>query len=172
VKIRGELFVAFVVCILFIFSSCGYGFRGGGNLPAGVKRLSIKILENRTSETGVENIFTNDLIYEITTHGSVILTDESSADAILSGVIKAMRIDQISHRDSYASLERRVTVTLTLKLKDPTGKIIWSAKDVTENEEYNVSSNKQTTENNRQEAIIALSERLAEKIYNRLTDDF
>ena len=121
-------------------------------MPAGIKSLSIKILENRTSETGAENIFTNDLIYEITTQGRAVLTDESSADAILSGVIKSMRIDQISHRDSYASLERRVTFTLTLRLKDPTGKVIWSAKDVTENEEYNVSSNKQTTENNRQEA--------------------
>ena len=185
VKIRGELLrkdwgmfsnnkiVALIVCfLLVVFSSCGYSFRGGGNLPEDIKSLSIKILENRTSETGVENIFTNDLIYEITTHGKVMLTNESSADAILSGVIKSMRIDIISRSDSYSSLERRVTVTLSLKLKDPTGKVIWSARDITENEEYNVSSDKQTTEKNRREAITTLSKRLAEKVYNRLTDDF
>jgi len=161
-----------IFLLLFVFSSCGYSFRGGGDLPEGIKSLSIKMLENRTSETGAENIFTNDLIYEITTHGKVLLTKEGSADGILSGVIQSMRVDAISHRDSYSSLERRVVVTLSLELKDPTGKVIWSARDVTENEEYDVSSDKQTTERNRREAITTLSKRLAEKVYNRLTEDF
>ena len=141
-------------------------------MPEGIKSISIKMLENRTSETGAENIFTNDLIYEITTHGKIVLTNESSADGILSGVIKSMRIDVISRRDIYSSLERRVIFTLSLKLTDPGGRVIWSAKDLTANEEYIVSSDKQTTERNRREAITTLSKRLAEKVYNRLTDDF
>ncbi|MBA3019202.1 MAG: hypothetical protein KJ550_07575 [Proteobacteria bacterium] len=185
VKIRGELLrkdwkmfsnnkinIWIVFCLLFVFSSCGYSFRGGGDLPKGIKSLSIKMLENRTSETGAENIFTNDLIYEITTQGRVVLTKEDSADGILSGVIQSMRIDAISHRDAYSSLERRAIVTLSLKLTDPTGKVIWSAKDIAESEDYIVASDKQATERNRQQAIITLSKRLAEKVYNRLTDNF
>ena len=141
-------------------------------MPEGIKSLSIKMLENRTSETGAENIFTNDLIYEISSFGKVSLTKEDSADGILTGVIKSMRIDAISHRDSYSSLERRAIVTLSLKLTDPTGRVIWSAKDLSANEDYIVSSNKQTTERNSREAVKTLSKRLAEKVYNRLTDDF
>ena len=141
-------------------------------MPEGIKSLSIKMLENRTSETGAENIFTNDLIYEITSFGKVVLTKEDSADGILTGVIKSMRIDAISHRDSYSSLERRAIVTLSLKLTDPTGRVIWSAKDLSASEDYIVSSDKQTTERNRREAVKTLSKRLAEKVYNRLTDDF
>lgn len=141
-------------------------------MPEGIKSLSIKMLENRTSETGAENIFTNDLIYEITSFGKVVLTKEDSADGILTGVIKSMRIDAISHRDSYSSLERRVIVTLSLKLTDQAGRAIWSAKDLSASEEYIVSSDKQTTERNRREAIKILSKRFAEKVYNRLTDDF
>ncbi len=141
-------------------------------MPEDIKSLSIKMLENRTSETGAENIFTNDLIYEITSFGKVVLTKEDSADGILTGVIKSMRIDAISHLDSYSSLERRVIVTLCLKLTDPTGRVIWSAKDLSANEDYIVSSDKQTTERNRREAVKTLSKRLAEKVYNRLTDDF
>ncbi len=141
-------------------------------MPEGIKSLSIKMLKNRTSETGAENIFTNDLIYEITSFGKVVLTKEDSADGILSGVIESMRVDAISHRDSYTSLERRVIVTLSLKLTDQTGRVIWSAKDFSVSEDYIVSSDKQATERNRREAIKALSKRFAEKVYNRLTDDF
>ena len=141
-------------------------------MPEGIKSLSIKMLENRTSETGAENIFTNDLIYEISSFGKVSLTKEDSADGILTGVIKSMRIDAISHRDSYSSLERRVIITLSLKLTDPTGRVIWSAKELSANEDYIVSSDKQATERNRREAVKTLSKRLAEKVYNRLTDDF
>ena len=141
-------------------------------MPEGIKSLSIKMLKNRTSETGAENIFTNDLIYEITSFGKVVLTKEDSADGILAGVIESMRIHAISHRDSYTSLERRVIVTLSLKLTDQTGRVIWSAKDFSVSEDYIVSSDKQATERNRREAVKALSKRFAEKVYNRLTDDF
>ena len=141
-------------------------------MPEGIKSLSIKMLENRTSETGAENIFTNDLIYEITSFDKVVLTKENSADGILTGVIKSMRIDAISRRDSYSSLERRVIVTLSLKLTDPTGRVIWSAKDLSASKDYIVSSDKQTTERNRRNAVKTLSKRFAEKVYNRLTDDF
>ncbi len=141
-------------------------------MPEGIKSLSIKMLKNRTSETGAENIFTNDLIYEITSFGKVVLTKEDSADGILTGVIESMRVDAISHRDSYTSLERRVIVTLSLKLTDQTGRVIWSAKDFSVSEDYIVSSDKQTTERNRREAVKTLSKRFAEKVYNRLTDDF
>ncbi|MDL1967264.1 MAG: LPS assembly lipoprotein LptE [Deltaproteobacteria bacterium] len=169
---NNKINVWIIFCSLIVFSSCGYSFRGGGNLPEGIKSLSIKMLENRTSETGAENIFTNDLIYEITSFGKVVLTKGDSADGILTGIIKSMRIDAISHRDSYSSLERRVIVTLSLKLTDPAGRVIWSAKDLSVSEDYVVSSDKQTTEKNRREAITTLSKRFAEKVYNRLTDDF
>ncbi len=158
--------------MLIIFSSCGYSFRGSGNFPEGIKSLFIKILKNRTSETGAENIFTNDLIYEVTSHGNVVLAGEGSADGILSGVIKSMRIDAISHRDTYSSLERRVIISIDLKLTDQTGRVIWSAKDISANKDYIVSSDKQITEKHRREAIITLSKKLAEKVYNRLTDNF
>jgi hypothetical protein len=55
-------------------SSCGYRFVGSGSFPAGIKSVSIPILENRTSETGMENIITNDLIYEVTRDKKVALT--------------------------------------------------------------------------------------------------
>ncbi len=159
-----------IVCFLAFLSACGYRFAGGGSLPAGIKTVGVTILANRTSETGVENTFTNDLICEFAKHGKIASIDK--ADALLSGVVKSMSIETISRSGSHTSIERRVTFTLDLKLTDNDGRIIWSAKGISGNEAYDVASDKLSTEQNRRSAISTLSERLAEKVYNRLTDDF
>ncbi|MBU0987400.1 MAG: hypothetical protein KKH68_09125 [Proteobacteria bacterium] len=152
--------------------ACGYQFSGGGNFPAGIRSISINMFENPTAETGVENVFTNDLIYELTRAKKVILTTKDHADAILTGVIASLQTHTITHRGQSTSLERRITVSIDLMINDAGGRLIWSAKNVSAYEEYNVSSDKQVTERNRQNAISELSKRLAENIYNRLTDDF
>jgi len=158
--------------LLVFFSSCGYRFVGSGAFPAGIKSVCIPILENRTSETGVENILTNDLIYEVTRDKKVALTSRDKADALLSGVIKSMRIDTISRKGTHSSLERRVRVTVDLKLTGPDGTVIWFAKDVSANEAYDVMPDKLATEQNRRDAISVLSKRLVERLYGRITGDF
>lgn len=165
-----NIWIVFLCLLSLFFSACGYRFTGGGNLPQGIKTVYIAMLENRTSETGAENIFTNDLIYEFTKNNEVASKDQ--ADAYLSGIIKSMSIETISHRGTYTSLERRVKIALDLKLTDTDGKVIWIAKDISENEEYDVMSDKLATEKKRRDAILALSKRLAEKVHNRLTEGF
>ena len=162
-----------IIFLGIIFSACGYRFAGEGNLPSNVKSIFIKILENRTGETGVESVITNDLIYEFTRDRKVVLTSSDKADAILTGV-KNMRTRTISRKGSHTPLERRVQVAVDLKLTDPDGSVIWSAKGVSANEAYNVdqNNNKHVTEQNRRVAISTLSKRLAEKVYYDLTADF
>lgn len=159
-----------ILWFLAFLSACGYRFAGGGSLPSGIKSVCVTMLTNRTSETGVENTFTNDLIYEFTRNGKIASIDK--ADALLSGVVKSMSIETISRSEAQTSIERRVTITLDLKLTDNDGRIIWSAKGVSGNEAYNVASVKRSTEQNRRNAISILSKRLAEKVYNSLTEDF
>lgn len=161
-----------IIFLGIIFSACGYRLAGEGNLPSNVKSIFIKIFENRTGETGVESVFTNDLIYEFTRDRKVVLTSSDKADAILTGVIKNMRIKTVSRKNSQTPLERRVQFAVDLKLTDPDGSVIWSAKGVSANEEYNVAPDKHVTEQNRRVATAALSKRLAEKVYNDLTADF
>ncbi len=161
-----------IILLGIIFSACGYRFAGEGNLPSNVKSIFIKIFENRTGETGVESIFTNDLIYEFTRDRKVVLRSSDKADAILTGVIKSMRIKTVSRENLQTPLERRVQFAVDLKLTDPNGSVIWSVNGVSANEEYNVAPDKHVTEQNRRVATAALSKRLAEKVYNDLTADF
>ena len=151
---------------------CGYRFTGSGNFPAGVKTVFITILKNHTSETGVENVFTNDIVYEFTRNRKGALADMDKADAILLGVIESMSIETISRKGINTSIERRVAVVVSLKLTDQKGKAIWSAESISVKEAYDVASDKIATEKNRRDAISALSKRVAEKVYNRLTEDF
>jgi hypothetical protein len=161
-----------ILVLWVVFTACGYRFAGSGSLPAGIKTISITIFENRSAETGLENTVTNDLIYEITRSRGSALIRKDKAEADLSGVIVSTQTGSISRRDVGASTERRVTVTLNLKLTNTSGIIIWSANGVAQSEAYVVEDDKQGTEQNRQDAISKASKRLAEKIYNRLTEDF
>jgi hypothetical protein len=52
------------------------------------------------------------------------------------------------------------------------GRVIRSIPGISDYEAYNVAADKQATEMNKRRAIETLSKRLAEKIHNRLTEDF
>ena len=164
---------AWVIILLgSLLSACGYQFTGGGNLPSGITSISIEMFKNRTAETGVETIITNDLIYEFTRHEQVVVTGSDKADAILTGVIQSISERTISRTGKYTSNERRVEAKVDLKLTGRSGRVIWSSKSVSENEAYKVMSDKQSTERNKRDAIKKLSKRLSENIFNNLTADF
>ncbi len=161
--------LAIVLC--WVCASCGYRFTGGGELPGGIKSICIDLFENRTSETGLENVISNDLNYEVTRNGRVSLKDRDSADAVLSGVIRSMAVDAISHKGK-SSIERRVKITVDLQLTGSDGSVLWVGRNISENEDYDVMDDKHGTEQNRSDAVEELSKRLSEKIYNSMGDDF
>lgn len=155
-----------------VFQACGYRFAGGGSFPAGVQQIFITIFENRTNEAGIEKNFTDDLVNEfILKKQTGLAKGRENADAILSGTIRSMAVETISRTGTDTSDERRVKMTVHLKLKNRKNKIVWS-NVITEDQAFVVADSKLGTERNQREAIIILSKRLAEKAYNRLTTNF
>ena len=159
------------LCCLTV-TACGYRFTGGGDLPAGIQSVSVSMLDNRTTETGLENLITNELVYQFTRSGKATVTDNAKADAQLSGLIKSVRVNTVARSGTLTAVERRVTVTVDLKLTDRDGQAIWAIKDFSANENYEVDTINIITEENKKEALAKLSERLAENAYNRMTEDF
>jgi hypothetical protein len=155
-----------------ILPACGYRFSGGGSLPGGVGEVALGVFNNRSGETGVEGIIGNDLIYEFTRNGRQLSHGSETADAILSGTVLSVTTASVSRKDANSVLERRVTMSISLKLVDLKGAVIWQASGLSESEEYEVASDRSATERNKREAIIELSVRLAEKAYSRMTEDF
>jgi len=163
-----------IVLLITLLAGCGYHFAGSGNFPSGVSRIFITILENRSAETGVESIFTNDLIYEFTRNRKESLAQErSTADGILTGTIVSLAVENISRSTVSTAVQRKVTGTLNLRLESPDGRILWSSGNIIEREPYAVvDGNKTATDQNKSNAIAVLSSKLAESAFNRLTDDF
>ena len=171
-----EIGKAIVALVVFVAAAggCGYHFEGMGlTAPKGVRTIAITVLDNRTSESGIETVFTSDITYEFTRSKVLRVVGKDTADAVLGGKVASMTVDTISHTASYDSDERRVIITLDLALERADGNVIWSNKSLSDKEAFNVvPSDKLATEKNRRAAIEAMSERLAEKIHNRILQGF
>ena len=171
---RWAIYACMTVMLTALFFGCGYHFAGSGSFPAGVSRVFVTILENRSADSGAEITFTNDLVFEFTRNRPESLAQErSAADGILTGTIVSLSVENISRATVSTAVERRVTGIVNLGLESPDGRILWSSGNIVERETYDVvEGNKTATDINRSAAIVAVSKKIAESAFNRLTDDF
>ncbi len=159
--------------IIFTLVGCGYRFPGTGSFPQGVDHIFVEVLENKTSESGIESTVTRNLINEFTLREEESLAGNiKDADSILSGAVSRIAFHTITSKGKDSARERRVTVWLSLKLADREGNVLWAAKDLSDNEAYSVVDDKNETERNKRAAIDVASKRIAERALNRLTDGF
>lgn len=144
----------------------------GLSAPEGVRTIAVFVFENRTSETGLETVFSNDLACEFTRSKVVRLVDAGRADAVVRGVIKSMRDRSISYAADFKALERRVTIELDMTLMRRDGRILWSNSALSDEEAYRVGDSREANDIQRRRAIGAISQRLAQRVHNQILEDF
>ena len=167
------IWMIITIACLVSFTSCGYRFAGSGGPPQGVEKLFIQLLENKTTESDVGILITNELKNEFIQKYRGVLVDRERADAVLSGVVAGVRTETVSRRGTLTSLERRVYMTIDLTLKSSGSQGLWYAKGITASDTYTVvSGDKEDTERNKRDELQDLARRLAEISFNRLSDDF
>lgn len=173
-KIRRIVLVFLLAAFCAGLSACGYKFVGqGGAFPQNVQQIYVEMFKNNTTQTGLENTITNALVFEFTRRNKAALAGSlEQADAALSGVITGKTVQTVAPRGKDAAAQRRVTLSLNLKLVRVGGEIIWAGSSIRDNAVYPVAEDKLTTEQNEREAILIIATRLAEGIYNQLTDNF
>jgi outer membrane lipopolysaccharide assembly protein LptE/RlpB len=166
--------VGIIIFCIVVVSACGYRFSGQGQFPKGVERIFIEVFENRTSKTGIEQTVTNQVVFEFTRQRDKSLASSAeNSDAVLKGTIRTIRTETISRIGTEVANEREVIMTVDLRLiKHDGGEVIWAAKGVTDRQAFNVSESKLETERNESLALARLSERMSERIFSRLTNDF
>ena len=164
--------VTIAVCLV-PFISCSYRFADNEALPQGIERLFIQLLDNKTTEPGIDVVVTNELKNEFIRKHRGVLVDRETAEAVLSGAVVGIRTETVARRGALTALERGVSMTIDLKLKTSGNERIWFARGITRNDTYSVvSGDKETTEQNKRKALKDLAERIAEISFYRLTDDF
>ncbi len=178
-KNAGRLAVP-AICLLMLlpamlfFAGCGYRFSGGGEMPGGVKRIAIEMFQNRSGESGIESIITNDVINEFSRNPMVEVTGREEADAVLTGVIRSARTRSLSRRAAYDTAEREIILSVDVRLATPDGEELWSARGIEASGDYTVAddSDRIRTEQNKKSAVADLAGRLAQRIFYQMTDQF
>ncbi len=156
-----------------VLTGCGYQLAGRGELPGDTQTIAIRMLENKSSESGIETLITNALINELNRRRRGSVVDVGRADAVLAGTIESLTWDTVAHRGVNTASERRVYAIISLTLTDRSGNVLWKRSGLNGEQAYAVvEGNKSATEFNRRQAIAVLAEQVAENVYRRLTDNF
>lgn len=170
--VNKSLLVWGFIC-LGLLTACGYKVSGRGELPGGVQTIDIQVLENRSSETGVEITITNALTNELNRRRQGSVAQRDKADARLSGTIESLTWDTVSRTGINTASERKVYAKLSLTLTDKSGNVLWKRIGLRGEQAYVVvAGDKAATDRNRRIAIDELSEKMAEYVYRSLTDNF
>lgn len=153
--------------------ACGYGFVGSSGPPKGLNTIFVSLIENQTAEIGAEIVLTDQLKNEFIRKYKGQIVPQEQAEGILSGRITDVRSWTVARRSAQSSLEKRVSVTIDLTLKNQAGEVVWFTRGMSGSEVYAVSQDdKSLTENNKRQAIDLVCLRLGEEAYYKMTDDF
>lgn len=163
--------IVLLMLVVIGLCGCGYRFSGDRDPVIDIKTVHIPPMTNTTTKVGIETRFTNDFIFEVDRNGLSEVVDRDMAEAVLEGVIRDLRTGSIARRSITTTLERRVSVTVDLTLKDRKGKVLWQST-LSDSEEYSVLSDKTSTEGNLRRALAVISRRLAEKFHYRFNASF
>ncbi|NWH04775.1 hypothetical protein HXW94_07210 [Desulfobacter latus] len=157
---------------LIICSGCGYRLAGGGFIHNDVTRVSVAIFENKSTESRAGISFTNELIREITAKTDTIVVDADNATRKISGTVQSITFSTLSRSSSEDVTERQVNARVDVVLTGTGGKVLWSVKNFSASESYDVSSNTVNDEANKREAVDLIAERVAERLVSQITNDF
>jgi hypothetical protein len=171
---KGLPLIASLLCVSFIFGCGGYGFRGTvNNLPPDIKTVSIPVFLNESIEPGVEVFFANALIYEFNRSHVLQVVSESQAQAQINGKIKSIAIDAVIFANLTQALERKVIVTLEVTCqRSDNQKVLWQNQNLSRYEVYQVTTDPNQTQLNKEEAIKKIAQDLSERIHNSILENF
>jgi hypothetical protein len=170
---NGHRLMAGLLFLLFI-SGCGYGFRGSvNNLPRDIHTVSIPVFVNESIEPGVEVVFANALIYEFNRSQTLQVVSESKAQALISGKIKSVVIDPVIYASLTQALERKVTFTLEIIVRrSDNQEILWQNQYLSRYEVFQVTTDPNQTQRNKEEAIKKIAKDLSERTHNSILENF
>lgn len=163
-------FSVLIIFLICTFTSCGYRFAVGTKLPGGIKKLGIQMFENKSRESGYEVVMTNSIIEEFISKSADTYSSLEKADGFIKGEISRIDIKGITHSNPDIATERKAVVFLDVNLVDKSGKLVRQLAKLTDEEAYKVSDNRTTTENNKQNALLTVSKRMAETVYEKLNE--
>lgn len=163
-----------LVAIALLLSSCGYRPEGAVLPAAGTPpTLFVELAKNRTGRAFIENELTNRIVERFARGGRHILDENrSTATLILSSEVTTYSTVASAYSSSDQILLYRAAMTLTATLvQGRDGRIIWKGT-LAESVEYAANADRAQQQSNENNAVLGLTERLADDLYARVIEDF
>ena len=161
-----------IFLVLLFLLGCGYHFSLNEvkKEPQGVKvrKIHIDPFINRTPQRKLENFLINELVYEFNTGDELEIVERERAEAILTGEFIAYEATGIAYTRGEYTATGRVRIAIKAKLIDRNQNIVWGKVELSDQEEFQVTTNPSQTRDNREKAVHRIIKRLAERIYEEL----
>ncbi len=148
-KILRQLEITGPALFFTICCCCGYSTRS--LLPAHLKNVYIDIFENRTIKIGLGEAFTNELIRQFTSDGTLRVTNEGRAQLKISGVINYFNKEPYVYGGDQTVYKYKTTVTCKITCLDATRNTLYWEGEVSDwaifgqNEDESVGINEALT---------------------------
>ena len=116
-----------MICFsLFLFSGCGIYSFSGSSLPPHIKTVSIPLFEDQTSEFGLDQQITDELIMVVTQDNTLKIAGLRGADSFIKGEITQV-LDRAGQYDEQENAsDFRIYITVTVSFEDAKKrKLMW-----------------------------------------------
>ncbi len=161
-----------LIGLIAMVTACGYRLEGGGYINKDVSRVAVTVFENKSSETRAGVSFANQLIQEIQAKTDTVVVDLDKTTRKIVGVVNSITFSALARTSTETVVERQVTAVVDIKLVGPGGDIIWSVKNMTSTESYQVDSNKVNDTASKQKAVDKIALRIAERVISQMMNNF
>lgn len=182
---KGPAALFLLSLFLFGWGACAYHFQAVGR-PIGlnIKSIAVPMVESPSSTLGFEGLFTRIIREQFIDHSALRVVSKDQADVVLE--IRITRIG--SNPQSYATTQNTVQgrtlsyevtnsrwlwVKMNARLvNSKSGTTIWALKGMEERAAYAVSSDPLVTRYNRQAAVQAIAQNVANRVYAQTVERF
>ena len=155
------------IILAVALAACGYHNPYVYNGPA--KTVYITDWKNKTNELGLTTQIYQALVRWFQKSGSISVTkDKSKADLILAGEITSIHFPGRSFTSTGLVVETKMNLRVRYILKEiKTDKVLLEVPDQLFTEDCAVSTNSVESKSFQQEALMKITEEMAQKIYQR-----
>ena len=162
--------------VLVTLTGCGYALVGRAttNIPADVREVYIRPLENRTQRTQVEQALTRAIADEMVNRNRFsVLGAPEGADAELSGAVVGFDVRPVTFDSSGRATQYEIIVIAQIAFKRlGTDDVIWSNDRYVFRESYEIQATETEYFDREDEAIEQAAGRFAETMVSDLLEGF
>lgn len=162
--------------LLLNLTGCGYALvgRGTSNVPADVREVYIRPLENRTQRSQVEQALTRAIADEMVTRNRFsVVGSAEGADAELSGAVVGFDVRPVTFDPSGRATQYEIVVVAQIVFKRVgSDEAIWSNDRYAFRESYELQATETGYFDREDEAIEEVAERFAETMVSDLLEGF